>query len=60
MGVYVCQDTVRAGTNIALLGVYGEPATINLERMWYQNFKMSEGMVNCHSIGALMDKIQSG
>ena len=59
VGWEVCQDTVRAGGNIALMGVYGQPATINLERMWYRNFKMSAGMVHCHTIDALMDKVQS-
>eukprot|EP00940_MAST-03C_sp_MAST-3C-sp2_P003571 g3571.t1 len=60
IGWEICQDTVRAGGNIGILGVHGKPATINLERMWYRNFKMSAGMVHCFTIDALMDQIRTG
>ena len=40
VGWYICQDIVKAGGHIAILGVHGEPATLNLERMWYRNFKV--------------------
>jgi alcohol dehydrogenase len=59
-GWEISQDIVRAGGHIAVLGVHGKPATINLERMWYRNFRMSAGMVHCHTIQMLMDKIESG
>ena len=42
-GWYICQDIVKAGGHIAMLGVHGQPATINLERMWYKNFRFSAG-----------------
>lgn len=51
---YIAQEIVRAGGNIALLGVHGKPVTLNLERMWYRNFKLTAGMVHGYTINRLM------
>jgi len=59
-GWYMCQDMVRAGGHIAMLGVHGKPATINLERMWYKNFKMSAGLVHGYSTPMLIERILNG
>lgn len=59
-GWYLAQDIVKAGGNIAILGVHGKPVTLNLERMWYRNFKMTAGMVHGYSIETLMKRIESG
>jgi len=55
-----CQDVVKAGGHIAVLGVHGLPATINLERMWFRNFKMTAGMVHGYTTQSLMDRVLSG
>jgi len=60
VGWYICQDTVRAGGSIAMLGVHGAPATLNLEKMWYRNFRMTAGMVHTYSVPQLMDAIHKG
>ena len=60
VGWYVCQEVVKPGGHIAILGVHGQSATINLEKMWYRNFKLSAGMVHCFSIGDLMKKVYDG
>lgn len=57
-GWYICQNIVRAGGSIAILGVHGKSATINLERMWYRNFRMTAGMVHCFTIDMIMEKIR--
>lgn len=59
-GWYIAQDIVKPGGNIAVLGVHGKPVTLNLERMWYRNFKLTAGMVHGYTINALMDKVNSG
>jgi len=60
VGWYICQDTVKAGGNIAMLGVHGAPATLNLEKMWYRNFRMTAGMVHTYSVPQLMKAVHSG
>jgi len=59
-GWYICQDGVRAGGRIAMLGVHGKPATINLERLWYRNFSFTAGMVHGYSTQGLIDGILDG
>lgn len=59
-GWYVAQEIVKPGGNVAILGVHGRPVTLNLERMWYRNFKMSAGMVHGYSIPDLMNRVESG
>lgn len=55
---YVAQEIVRAGGNIAILGVHGKPVTLNLERMWYRNFKLTAGMVHGYTIKKLMKRLE--
>lgn len=59
-GWYCAQEIVKPGGNIAVLGVHGKPVTLNLERMWYRNFKLTAGMVHGFSIENLMKKIEEG
>ena len=59
-GWYICQRSVKSGGHIAILGVHGEPATLNLETMWYRNFTMTAGMVHCYTMDDLMQKISEG
>lgn len=59
-GWYVSQEIVKPGGNVAILGVHGKPVTLNLERMWYRNFKMTAGMVHGYSIPELMQRVESG
>mmetsp|Transcript_128472 Transcript_128472/g.324262 ORF Transcript_128472/g.324262 Transcript_128472/m.324262 type:complete len:399 (+) Transcript_128472:82-1278(+) len=59
-GWYVAQEIVKPGGNIAILGVHGRRVTLNLERMWYRNFKMTAGMVHGYSIPDLMSRVESG
>lgn len=59
-GWYTSQEVVKPGGNIAVLGVHGKPVTLNLERMWYRNFKMTAGMVHGYSIPDLIKKVENG
>ncbi|XP_063690950.1 uncharacterized protein LOC134823418 [Bolinopsis microptera] len=57
VGWYICQDIVKAGGHIAMLGVHGKSATINLERMWHRNFRFSAGLVHGYTIPSLVHKV---
>ena len=54
------QKLVRPGGNIAVLGVHGKPAVINLEDMWKRNFTMTAGLVHTHTIPTLIKQIHAG
>lgn len=56
----ISQNLVRPGGNIAVLGVHGKPATINLQEMWRRNFTMTAGLVHTHTIPMLMEQIRIG
>uniref|UniRef100_A0A7S1A7Z7 Enoyl reductase (ER) domain-containing protein n=1 Tax=Noctiluca scintillans TaxID=2966 RepID=A0A7S1A7Z7_NOCSC len=56
----VAQEIVKAGGNIAILGVHGKPVTLNLQNMWYRNFTLTAGMVHGYSIPALMKQVEIG
>lgn len=60
IGWYIAQDIVRAGGNIAILGVHRKPVELNLERMWYKNFSLTAGIVSTHSIPELKKKVDNG
>eukprot|EP00927_Polykrikos_kofoidii_P087183 TRINITY_DN9975_c0_g5_i1.p1 TRINITY_DN9975_c0_g5~~TRINITY_DN9975_c0_g5_i1.p1 ORF type:complete len:452 (+),score=92.09 TRINITY_DN9975_c0_g5_i1:61-1356(+) len=59
-GWQICEEIVKPGGNIAVLGVHGQKVTLHLERMWYRNFKMTAGMVHGFSIAELMRKVEEG
>ncbi|QUM88870.1 alcohol dehydrogenase catalytic domain-containing protein [Moritella sp. 36] len=54
------QKLVCPGGNIAVLGVHGKSATINLEDMWKRNFTMTAGMVHTNTIPMLIKQIRAG
>jgi len=59
-GWEICQDVVRIGGHIAILGVHGKPGVINLERMWYRNFSLTAGLVHGYTTQMLIDRIING
>jgi alcohol dehydrogenase len=59
-GWRICQDIVKPGGHIAMLGVHGRTSTINLDRLWYKNFTFTAGMVHGYTTDMLIDKILNG
>lgn len=55
---YTCENIVRSGGHIAILGVHGESATIHLERLWHINFTLTAGLVHTSTIPELIEKVQ--
>lgn len=54
------QKLVRPGGNIAVLGVHGKSAPINLEDMWKRNFTMTAGLVHTYTTPDLIKQIRAG
>jgi alcohol dehydrogenase len=59
-GWYICQDIVRVGCHIAILGVHGQPVTIALEKMWFWNFRLTASLMHGYSIASLMETVIKG
>ncbi|MCF7520794.1 zinc-dependent alcohol dehydrogenase family protein [Neisseria sp. ZJ106] len=53
----VCQDVVKAGGNIAVVGVHGTKVDFNLEKLWIKNLKITTGLVNSNTTEMLMRAI---
>lgn len=60
VGWQVCEDSVAAGGNIAILGVHGKSVTLHLERMWRRNFTLTAGLVHTNTIPKLLDQTAKG
>jgi len=50
----MCTHLVRPGGNVANVGVHGEAANLDLQRLWIQNINISMGLVNTTSLGMLL------
>jgi alcohol dehydrogenase len=59
-GWYVSEKIVKAGGNIAILGVHGKSVTLHLEEMWKRNFTMTAGLVHTTTIPLLLRMVQCG
>eukprot|EP01006_Ploeotia_vitrea_P001720 TRINITY_DN105482_c0_g1_i1.p1 TRINITY_DN105482_c0_g1~~TRINITY_DN105482_c0_g1_i1.p1 ORF type:complete len:368 (-),score=24.92 TRINITY_DN105482_c0_g1_i1:68-1171(-) len=60
VGWYLCEDTVKQGGKIGILGVHGSPVTLHLERMWKRNFSLTAGLVHTSTIPKIGEDIISG
>lgn len=56
----ICENSVAAGGNIAILGVHGKSVTLHLEHMWKRNFVLTAGLVHTTTIPMLMSAVQAG
>lgn len=53
----ICQDVVKAGGHIAVVGVHGTSVDFKLEKLWIKNLKISTGLVNTNTTEMLMKAI---
>ena len=56
----LCTDIVRAGGNVANVGVHGKPATLHLERLWIKDVTITMGLVDTCTTPRLMQLIAAG
>lgn len=55
----MCQDIVKPGGNIAVVGVHGKPVDFNLERLWIKNLAITTGLVNSNTTEMLLKAIST-
>ncbi len=56
----VCQNIVRPGGNIAVVGVHGHSVDLQLQKLWIQNITMTTGLVNTNTTPMLLKNVASG
>ncbi|MDO5640184.1 MAG: zinc-dependent alcohol dehydrogenase family protein [Neisseria sp.] len=55
----MCQDIVKPGGHIAVVGVHGKPVDFNLERLWIKNLAITTGLVNTNTTEMLLKAIST-
>ncbi len=53
-------DSVRAGGNVSLIGVFEKPQELQMNKLWIKNINISMGLVNANRIPQLLKLIQKG
>ena len=55
-----CTKIFRPYGNIAKAGVHGKPVELPLNTMWISNVRINMGLVNCNTVGNLLNMVRSG
>ena len=55
----MCQDIVKPGGHIAVVGVHGQSVDFKLEKLWIKNLAITTGLVNANTTEMLMKAISS-
>ena len=55
----MCQEVVKAGGNVAVVGVHGKSVDFKLEKLWIKNLKITTGLVNANTTEMLMKAIST-
>ena len=55
-----CTKIVRPYGNIANAGVHGKPVELPINTMWISNVNINMGLVNCNTVGNLLNMVRSG
>ena len=55
----MCQEVVKAGGNLAVVGVHGKSVDFKLEKLWIKNLKITTGLVNANTTEMLMKAIST-
>jgi alcohol dehydrogenase len=53
----ICQEIVKAGGNIANVGVHGKPVELHIEKLWIRNVTISTGLVSTNSTPMLLKSV---
>ncbi|MGM0545771.1 MAG: zinc-dependent alcohol dehydrogenase family protein [Bacteroidota bacterium] len=56
----ICQDIIKAGGQVAVVGVHGTSVDLKLEELWIKNITMTTGLVDTYTIPMLMKTVGSG
>lgn len=55
----MCQDIVKPGGHIAVVGVHGQSVDFKLEKLWIKKLAITTGLVNANTTEMLMKAISS-
>jgi alcohol dehydrogenase len=53
----ICQEVVKAGGNIANVGVHGKSVELHLEKLWIRNVTITTGLVSTNSTPMLLKSV---
>lgn len=56
----LCQNIVRPGGHVAVVGVHGHSVDFHLERLWIQNITLTTGLVSTYTTPMLLKNVSSG
>ena len=56
----LCQNIVRPGGHVAVVGVHGHSVDFHLERLWIQNITLTTGLVSTFTTPMLLKNVASG
>lgn len=56
----ICQNIVRPGGNVAVVGVHGHPVDLQLQKLWIQNITLTTGLVSTNTTPMLLKNVTSG
>ncbi len=56
----ICQNIVRPGGHVAVVGVHGHPVDLQLQKLWIQNITLTTGLVSTNTTPMLLKNVTSG
>lgn len=56
----ICQNIVRPGGHIAVIGVHGHSVDLQLQNLWIQNITLTTGLVSTNTTPMLLRTVVSG
>ncbi|MGV3657525.1 MAG: zinc-dependent alcohol dehydrogenase family protein [Chitinophagaceae bacterium] len=56
----ICQNIIRPGGHIAVVGVHGHSVDLQLQKLWIQNITMTTGLVSTYTTPMLLKNVSSG
>lgn len=56
----ICQNIVRPGGHIAVIGVHGHSVDLQLQKLWIQNIMLTTGLVSTNTTPMLLKNVTSG
>ncbi|MFL5787530.1 MAG: zinc-dependent alcohol dehydrogenase family protein [Flavisolibacter sp.] len=56
----VCQNIIKPGGHIAIVGVHGHSVDFQLQKLWLQNITLTTGLVSTNTTPMLLKTVSSG
>jgi alcohol dehydrogenase len=56
----ICQNIVRPGGNVAIIGVHGHSVDFQLQKLWIRNITLTTGLVSTYTTPMLLKNVSSG